>query len=58
MSFNKYQIGLACIEELGGTPVRKLVKEYTGNDNFWEDKDLQNKAINKAIELANALNKY
>ncbi len=41
MSFNKYQIGLACIEELGGTPVRKLVKEYGNEEEVWKLGDNQ-----------------
>lgn len=41
-----------------GSFARKLVEEYINNDNFFEDENLQNKAINKAKELADNLLKY
>lgn len=39
MSFNKYQIGLACIEELGGAPVRRLLEKYGDEETIWEAPD-------------------
>ncbi len=41
-----------------GSYARKLVEEYINNDNFFEDENLQNTAINKAKELADNLLKY
>ena len=39
MRFNKYQIGLACIEELGGAPVRRLLEKYGDEETIWEAPD-------------------
>lgn len=39
MSFNKYQVGLACIEELGGAPVRRLLEKYGDEETIWEAPD-------------------
>ena len=39
MSFNKYQIGLACIEELGGASVRRLLEKYGDEETIWEAPD-------------------
>ena len=39
MSFNKYQVGLACIEELGGAPVRRLLEKYGDEEAIWKITD-------------------
>lgn len=39
MSFNKYQIGLACIEELGGAPIRRLLEKYGDEEAIWKITD-------------------
>ncbi len=41
MSFNKYQIGLACIEELGGAPIRRLLEKYGDEETIWEAPDFE-----------------
>ena len=39
MSFNKYQVGLACIEELGGAPIRRLLEKYGDEEAIWKMTD-------------------
>ena len=41
-----------------GSFARKIVKDYIGTDDFFENEELQRLAVNKAEELANCIKEY
>ena len=52
---------LCCINISGvaiGTYARQIVREYISAENFWDDSSVQNKAIDSATKLVNAIFKW